>query len=97
MIAHAVVVDPRTGRRFERGDTVPAGLPGEDALIDAGSLRDEPYEEEQVTADPDIAVVMSSSDVENLTKSAREELEKKGLLRASVNGDDGGNAGEVRR
>jgi hypothetical protein len=96
MYAHAVIVDPRTDRRFERGDVVPAGIPGEEELIDAGSLSDEPYTEPD-PAKPDIRVVMTSSDVEGLTKSTREELERRGLLAdAAPNGSDGATSGEAQ-
>jgi hypothetical protein len=42
--AHAVIVDPRTDFRYERGHPVPDDLPGIEELREFGSVKDEPYE-----------------------------------------------------
>lgn len=47
-IAHARIEHPETGEIFEPGDKVPAKLPGLEELRDAGSVSDEPYDQDPV-------------------------------------------------
>lgn len=44
LYAHAVIEGP--DGRYERGDKVPADIPGREELEDAGSLSSEPYVED---------------------------------------------------
>jgi hypothetical protein len=85
--AHAVIVDPRTDFRYERGDEVPDDLPGLEALLDFGSVKNEPYEPEAVRP----PMVLSAEQVDGLSPQARQELEKYGLVVADnhVNSGDG--------
>lgn len=92
--AHAVIVDPRTDFRYERGKEVPENLPGMDELREFGSVRDEPYEEPEVR-DP---VVLSAEQVDGLSPQARQELEGLGLTVADryVTGADHGRNTEAQ-
>jgi hypothetical protein len=93
--AHAVIVDPRTDRRFERGSEVPDDLPGIEDLRKFGSVSDEEYDG-PVQGEPatTIAGVLTEEDVASLPKDARRALEARGLIQRSVDGNDSGSAGE---
>jgi hypothetical protein len=44
LYAHAVIEDPDTGKRYQRGDEVPDDLPGIDRLKKAGSVSSKKHE-----------------------------------------------------
>lgn len=54
-IAHAVIEYPdENGEtvRYDRGREVPSDIPGYDALVEAGSISDEPYDPAVEKPDP---------------------------------------------
>jgi hypothetical protein len=45
--AHAVVHDHEADVIYQRGDEIGPDVPGFDELVEAGSVKDEPYEPEE--------------------------------------------------
>jgi hypothetical protein len=91
LYAHAVIVDPRTDFRYERGQEVPDDLPGLDELQQFGSVKDEPY---VAPRDGDDAIVLSEAQVQHLSPGAQHELQELGLT-VRHNGADGGTSAEA--
>lgn len=63
LYAHAVIEDPESGRKFQRGDAVPDDLPGIEELREFGSVSDEEY----VAPEPDEAQVAAAEVVDEDT------------------------------
>lgn len=42
--AHALINDPRSGKRYRQGDKVPDDLPGFDELVEGGAVSAEKYD-----------------------------------------------------
>jgi len=42
--AHALINDPRSGKRYQQGDEVPEDLPGFDELVEGGAISAEEYD-----------------------------------------------------
>lgn len=62
--AHAVIENPEDGTKYQRGDEVPADLPGYDELVEGGSISDEEYvpEPNDMLADVDLRNVVEVDD-----------------------------------
>lgn len=96
MYANAKIEDPRDGTIYNIGDELPDDLPGLDELAAHDSALEQPPAIEGPPG-PQVVAVITDGQADGLTKSTREELERKGLLTRHVTAGDAGEGGDQSR